>query len=145
MATNKSLSVLNKCIVALGDKRAHHIPYRESTLTKVLQDSLGGSSKLMLIATICPSESHYSETLSTLRYASVAKNMAVGKNSIREEALAESARRDEENAMNTLCSDFGFSASHLSLYQVYFCECTIVVFLGMTTCRLRLNLFPGVL
>ena len=51
------------------------IPYRDSILTWLLKDSLGGNSKTIMIATISPAEVNYSETLSTLRYANRAKNI----------------------------------------------------------------------
>ncbi len=55
------------------DGKAHHIPYRDSKLTRLLQDSLGGNTKTVMIAAISPSDFNYDETLSTLRYASRAK------------------------------------------------------------------------
>jgi len=51
------------------------IPVRESTLTKLLCNSLGGNSKTIMIATISPAQSNYSETMSTLRYADHAKHI----------------------------------------------------------------------
>uniref|UniRef100_A0A6A7FU56 Kinesin-like protein Klp98A isoform X2 n=1 Tax=Hirondellea gigas TaxID=1518452 RepID=A0A6A7FU56_9CRUS len=53
----------------------HHIPYRDSLLTRLLQDSLGGNSKTFMIATISPASTNYNESLSTLRYASQAKRI----------------------------------------------------------------------
>ena len=50
-----------------------HIPYRDSKLTRLLQDSLGGNAKTIMLATISPSFLNYDETLSTLKYASRAK------------------------------------------------------------------------
>jgi S-methylmethionine-dependent homocysteine/selenocysteine methylase len=50
-------------------RRARHVPYRESKLTRLLQDSLGGNSRTLMIACISPAESSYEETLSTLKYA----------------------------------------------------------------------------
>jgi len=69
---NQSLLVLGRVISALVEKR-RHIPYRESKLTRLLQDSLGGSTKTCLIATISPSSGSVEETLSTLDYAARAK------------------------------------------------------------------------
>ncbi|XP_042357940.1 kinesin-like protein KIF11 [Plectropomus leopardus] len=71
---NQSLLTLGRVITALVDKRPH-IPYRESKLTRILQDSLGGRTKTSIIATVSPSSSNLEETLSTLEYASRAKNI----------------------------------------------------------------------
>lgn len=73
---NLSLSALGNVISALVDGKSKHIPYRDSKLTRLLQDSLGGNTKTMMIACISPAEYNYDETLSTLRYASRAKNIA---------------------------------------------------------------------
>jgi kinesin family protein 3/17 len=72
---NLSLSVLGNVISALVDGKSSHIPYRNSKLTRLLQDSLGGNSKTLMCATISPSESNYVETISTLRYAGRAKSI----------------------------------------------------------------------
>ena len=60
-------------ISALVDGKTHHIPYRDSKLTRLLQDSLGGNTKTIMIAAVSPANYNYDETLSTLRYASRAK------------------------------------------------------------------------
>lgn len=70
---NLSLSALGNVISALVDGKTHHIPYRDSKLTRLLQDSLGGNTKTIMIAAISPANYNYEETLSTLRYASRAK------------------------------------------------------------------------
>jgi kinesin family protein 3/17 len=68
------LSALGNVISALVDgKDGKHIPYRDSKLTRILQDSLGGNTKTIMIANISPSGDSYDESLSTLRYASRAK------------------------------------------------------------------------
>uniref|UniRef100_A0A3Q2YCB9 Kinesin-like protein n=1 Tax=Hippocampus comes TaxID=109280 RepID=A0A3Q2YCB9_HIPCM len=71
---NQSLLTLGRVITALVEKRPH-VPYRESKLTRILQDSLGGRTKTSIIATVSPSSSNLEETLSTLDYASRAKNI----------------------------------------------------------------------
>ncbi|KAK7739905.1 Kinesin-related motor protein [Cytospora paraplurivora] len=71
---NKSLLTLGRVINALVDKSSH-IPYRESKLTRLLQDSLGGRTKTCIIATISPAKSNLEETISTLDYAFRAKNI----------------------------------------------------------------------
>ncbi len=71
---NKSLLTLGRVINALVDKSSH-IPYRESKLTRLLQDSLGGRTKTCIIATLSPAKSNLEETVSTLDYAFRAKNI----------------------------------------------------------------------
>lgn len=72
---NLSLSALGNVISSLIDGRQAHIPYRDSKLTRILQDSLGGNTKTVMIAAISPADYNYEETLSTLRYASRAKSI----------------------------------------------------------------------
>lgn len=72
---NLSLSALGNVISALVDGRCKHIPYRDSKLTRLLQDSLGGNTKTLMIACLSPADNNYDETLSTLRYANRAKNI----------------------------------------------------------------------
>jgi kinesin family protein 3/17 len=72
---NLSLSALGNCIAALVDGKRGHVPYRDSKLTRLLQDSLGGNSKTLMLATLSPASYNYDETLSTLRYANRAKNI----------------------------------------------------------------------
>ncbi|KAM4669161.1 kinesin-like protein KIF11 isoform 1-T1 [Amazona ochrocephala] len=71
---NQSLLTLGRVITALVE-RAPHIPYRESKLTRILQDSLGGRTKTSIIATVSPASISLEETLSTLEYAHRAKNI----------------------------------------------------------------------
>lgn len=72
---NKSLLTLGKVIKALSQK-AQHVPYRDSKLTRILQDSLGGKTKTCMIATISPAGNVWDETCSTLDYAQVARNVS---------------------------------------------------------------------
>ncbi|WBW74088.1 kinesin-5 family plus-end directed microtubule motor, bimC subfamily Cut7 [Schizosaccharomyces osmophilus] len=71
---NQSLLTLGRVINALVEK-SHHIPYRESKLTRLLQDSLGGKTKTSMIVTVSSTNSNIEETLSTLEYASRAKSI----------------------------------------------------------------------
>ncbi|KAJ8674290.1 hypothetical protein QAD02_005552 [Eretmocerus hayati] len=71
---NRSLLTLGKVIIALVEK-APHIPYRESKLTRLLQESLGGRTKTSIIATVSPAGNNIEETVSTLEYAHRAKNI----------------------------------------------------------------------
>ena len=78
---NKSLLTFINVISALADlasnesNKKNYIPYRDSVLTWLLKDSLGGNSKTYIIATISPADINYAETISTLRYANRAKNI----------------------------------------------------------------------
>ena len=72
---NMSLSALGNVISALVDGKTKHIPYRDSKLTRLLQDSLGGNQKTVMIAALSPADYNYEESISTLRYAARAKNI----------------------------------------------------------------------
>ena len=76
---NKSLSALGNVISALADqatgKKKIVVPYRDSVLTKLLQNALGGNSKTIMIAALSPADINYDETLGTLRYADRAKKI----------------------------------------------------------------------
>merc|ERR1719269_531688 len=72
---NLSLSALGNVISALVDGKSQHIPYRDSKLTRLLQDSLGGNTKTVMCANCGPAGYNYDETVSTLRYANRAKNI----------------------------------------------------------------------
>lgn len=99
---NKSLTTLGKVIAALAEissknrkgrteKKADFIPYRDSVLTWLLKENLGGNSKTAMIAAISPADINYEETLSTLRYADRAKAI-VCKAVINEDANAKLIR-----------------------------------------------------
>lgn len=66
---NTSLSALGNVIASLADPLCPHIPYRDSKLTRLLQDSLGGTASTAMIAAIGPAAVNYNETLSTLLFA----------------------------------------------------------------------------
>ncbi|KAJ8539173.1 hypothetical protein ON010_g12698 [Phytophthora cinnamomi] len=72
---NKSLSALGMVINALTDSHITHVPYRDSKLTRVLQESLGGNSRTNLIINVSPSSFNASETVSTLRFGMRAKSI----------------------------------------------------------------------
>lgn len=72
---NKSLSALGNVINALTETKLQHIPYRDSKLTRILQESLGGNAKTNLIINISPSMMNEAETISTLRFGNRAKNI----------------------------------------------------------------------
>ena len=72
---NLSLSTLCHVISSLTDPKCTFVPYRDSKLTRLLQDSLGGNTKTCMIANVGPADYNTDETLSTLRYASRAKNI----------------------------------------------------------------------
>uniref|UniRef100_A0A1J3HRT6 Chromosome-associated kinesin KIF4 n=1 Tax=Noccaea caerulescens TaxID=107243 RepID=A0A1J3HRT6_NOCCA len=76
---NKGLLALGNVISALGDERKRkeggHVPYRDSKLTRLLQDSLGGNSKTVMIACVSPADTNAEETLNTLKYANRTRNI----------------------------------------------------------------------
>lgn len=75
---NKGLLALGNVISALGDEtkpKGTHVPYRDSKLTRMLQDSLGGNSRTLMIACVSPADANFEETLNALRYANRARNI----------------------------------------------------------------------
>eukprot|EP00002_Diphylleia_rotans_P039483 TRINITY_DN9166_c0_g1_i5.p1 TRINITY_DN9166_c0_g1~~TRINITY_DN9166_c0_g1_i5.p1 ORF type:complete len:682 (+),score=200.92 TRINITY_DN9166_c0_g1_i5:343-2388(+) len=76
-AINKSLSALGNVISTLADpeKRKGHVPYRDSKLTRILQESLGGNTITIMLCALSPADDSYEETKSTLEYANRAKNI----------------------------------------------------------------------
>ncbi|KAF9982840.1 hypothetical protein BGZ75_005692 [Mortierella antarctica] len=77
ISINAGLHALGNVISALGDpsKKASHVPYRDSKLTRLLQDSLGGNALALMIACVSPSDVNLGETLNTLKYANRARNI----------------------------------------------------------------------
>ncbi len=111
---NKSLVTLGSVISALAEasvlkenasKKKAFIPYRDSVLTWLLKDSLGGNSKTIMIATISPAEINHGETLSTLRYANRAKNI-INKPTVNEDPNVRLIRdlRDEIERLRSMMS-----------------------------------------
>ena len=73
---NRSLLALANCINALREnKKGVYVNFRDSKLTRLLKDSLGGKNKTVMIVTISPSHSQFEETLNTLKYANRAKEI----------------------------------------------------------------------
>ncbi|KNE61495.1 hypothetical protein AMAG_06314 [Allomyces macrogynus ATCC 38327] len=81
IAINSGLLALGNVISALGDEArlekggTVHVPYRDSKLTRLLQDSLGGNSQTLMLACVSPADSNFQETLNTLKYANRARNI----------------------------------------------------------------------
>ncbi|KAF0304360.1 Kinesin-like protein KIF21A [Amphibalanus amphitrite] len=77
ISINCGLLALGNVISALGDesRKVSHIPYRDSKLTRLLQDSLGGNSRTVMIACVSPSDADFMETLNTLKYANRTRNI----------------------------------------------------------------------
>ncbi|XP_072169328.1 kinesin-like protein KIF28P [Diadema setosum] len=105
---NKSLSALGNVISALADlsmgKKKVMVPYRDSVLTKLLQNALGGNSKTIMIAALSPADINYDETLGTLRYADRAKKIknkaVVNENPV--EKLIRELREENERLKKSL-------------------------------------------
>ncbi|PIO37184.1 hypothetical protein AB205_0213890 [Aquarana catesbeiana] len=94
-----------------GSKRQPFVPYRDSILTWLLKDSLGGNSKTIMIATVSPASSSYNETISTLRYASNAKNI-INKPRVNEDTNVKLIRelREEINRLKAMLRNFELRA-----------------------------------
>ncbi|KAM9645642.1 LOW QUALITY PROTEIN: stAR-related lipid transfer protein 9 [Trichechus inunguis] len=88
-------------------RRQYYIPYRDSVLTWLLKDSLGGNSKTIMVATVSPAHTSYSETMSTLRYASNAKNI-INKPRVNEDANVKLIRelREEIKRLKAMLLSF---------------------------------------
>lgn len=102
-AINKSLTVLGNCISVLADRASGKaknavVPYRDSNLTRILQNALGGNSKTIMICAVSPASMNYEESLSTLRYADRAKkilNKAVVNESVQDKMIRELKTENE--------------------------------------------------
>lgn len=99
---NRGLLSLGNVINALSEQShsassSGHVPYRDSKLTRLLQDSLGGNSKTIMIACVSPADINYEETANTLRYASRARNIenvaVINKETTQEDEIAELKRQ----------------------------------------------------
>ncbi|XP_039597727.1 stAR-related lipid transfer protein 9 isoform X1 [Polypterus senegalus] len=101
-----------------GSRRHCYVPYRDSILTWLLKDSLGGNSKTVMVATISPSSSSYSETISTLRYAAHARNI-INKPRVNEDANVKLIRelREEIDRLKTMLMSFELRNSSPSLSE----------------------------
>ena len=98
---NKSLSALGNVINALTDPKIKHIPYRDSKLTRLLQNSLGGNCKTSMIAMISPYDGSFNESISTLNFAKRAKSIRI-KAHINEEVNQNALLSQYENELNRL-------------------------------------------
>ncbi|EPS39242.1 hypothetical protein H072_7008 [Dactylellina haptotyla CBS 200.50] len=110
---NKSLTTLGRVIAALAEsgnnpRRKEVVPYRDSVLTWLLKDSLGGNSKTAMIACISPTD--YDETLSTLRYADQAKNIKL-KATINQDQRSSAARDAQIEEMSDTIRNLQLSLS----------------------------------
>jgi kinesin family member 2/24 len=93
---NKSLLALKECIRALG-RRDAHVPFRGSTLTKVLRDSfIGDNSRVCMIAMISPGNSDVEHTLNTLRYADRVKELGTDEMSLKKDYYDDDEEEEEE-------------------------------------------------
>ncbi len=125
---NKSLSVLGKCISILaekasGKKRDTVVPYRESNLTRILQNALGGNSKTCMIAAISPAAICFEESLSTLRYADQVKqirNSAIVNESPQDRLIRELKEENEKLRKKLVGGDLGADAVGVSVRFAYF-------------------------
>ena len=104
---NLGLLALGNCIQALSDKKAKYVPFRDSKLTRLLEDSLGGNSKTSLVVTIGPSLGHYQESISSLLFGTRAMkienrpelNITVDYKALCAQLQAELDRINDSNSM----------------------------------------------
>jgi kinesin family member 16B len=121
---NKSLVTLGSVISSLAEmsnpngSKKFYIPYRDSTLTWLLKDSLGGNSKTIMLAAISPADCNYSETLSTLRYANRAKNI-INKPTINEDTNVKLIRelREEISSLRAMLQNGSISLKEPQLLE----------------------------
>ncbi|KAI8800963.1 P-loop containing nucleoside triphosphate hydrolase protein [Cladochytrium replicatum] len=109
---NKSLTALGMVINALTDGKSSHIPYRDSKLTRILQESLGGNSRTTLIINCSPSSFNEAETVSTLRFGMRAKTI---KNKAKVNAELSSA--ELKNLLKKAKADMASMQSHIASLQ----------------------------
>ncbi|CAN1323914.1 Kinesin-like protein KIN-4A [Linum perenne] len=120
---NKGLLALGNVISALGDEKKRkegvHVPYRDSKLTRLLQDSLGGNSRTFMIACISPADINAEETLNTLKYANRARNIqnkpVVNRDPMSSEMLK--MRQQLEYLQAELCTRGGSSPDELQVLK----------------------------
>lgn len=104
---NRGLLALGNVISALGDERkakmggSMHIPYRDSKLTRLLQDSLGGNARTVLIACASPADVNFEETMNTVKYANRARNI---KNKPKANQEGDDARKIVQNLRDKIAS-----------------------------------------
>ena len=102
---NQSLSALGKVIAALTDKKLrNHIPYRDSKLTRILEDSLGGNCKTTMMCMVSPSLDAFAESVSTLKFANRAKTIR-NKAEVNEDADQRTLLRKYEKELKRLRSE----------------------------------------
>ena len=107
---NLALLALGNCIQALGDKKAKYVPFRDSKLTRLLEDSLGGNSKTSLVVTIGPSLAHFQESISSLLFGARAMkvenrpelNIKVDYKALCAQLQAELDRINDNNLMSSI-------------------------------------------
>ncbi|KAL2318511.1 hypothetical protein Fmac_032387 [Flemingia macrophylla] len=120
---NKGLLALGNVISALGDEKKRkegvHVPYRDSKLTRLLQDSLGGNSRTVMIACISPADINAEETLNTLKYANRARNIqnkpVVNRDPMSSEMLK--MRQQLEYLQAELCARTGGSSEEVQVLK----------------------------
>ncbi|WJX09492.1 Kinesin-like protein KIN-4A, variant 2 [Trifolium repens] len=120
---NKGLLALGNVISALGDEKKRkegvHVPYRDSKLTRLLQDSLGGNSRTVMIACISPADINAEETLNTLKYANRARNIqnkpVVNRDPMSSEMLK--MRQQLEYLQAELCTRSGGSSEEVQVLK----------------------------
>ncbi|XP_042407654.1 kinesin-like protein KIN-4C isoform X1 [Zingiber officinale] len=122
---NRGLLALGNVISALGDekrrKEGGHVPYRDSKLTRLLQDSLGGNSKTVMIACISPADSNAEETINTLKYANRARNIQnkamINRDPVADEMQRMRSQLEQLQAELVFCRSGGASLEELQILR----------------------------
>lgn len=116
MAINKSLTYLEQCVVALSSRSRTHVPYKNSMLTKVLRDALGGNCATLLIACVWGEARHLEETISTLRFAQrmmAVQNEVTEQHYIDADAMLKKLTREVAQLKQELQMHGGYHASFM--------------------------------
>jgi len=95
---NKSLSALGDVMEAL-DKRQSHVPYRNSKLTYLLHEALGGSARTLMAVTICPTEAHEEETLFALQFSSRVRNISYTQTALKKNTVSGTQVKNLQDAL----------------------------------------------
>ena len=149
---NRSLLALGNCINALGEKgnKGNFVPYRDSKLTRLLKDSLGGNCRTVMIANISSAESSFEETLNTLKYANRAKNI---KSNVQRNVLNVNyhiseyvqlinnlrGKNQDQNSVFFLVLFFLYSWSYLSAFMSFV---SLIFYRGTLVCIAFLSIGP---
>ena len=130
---NKSLHCLERVIIKLASGDHHHIPYRDSNLTRILQSSLGGGAHTAVLCNVCPTAAHRNETHKTLRFGSFARQVVHAPRALqagtdeRALLLGYIRRVDELENRLKMCASFPYPSKKCAATDVIFVLCVFSV------------------